>query len=54
MRAKVEHPFRAIKQPFGYTKTRYSGLVKNTERVTMLFAMSNLWMSRKRLMEAQG
>ena len=54
VRAKVEHPFRVIKQQFGYTKTRYGGLAKNTARVMMLFAMSNLWMSRKRLMEAQG
>ena len=54
VRAKVEHPFRVIKQQFGYTKTRYCGLAKNTARVMMLFAMSNLWMSRKRLMEAQG
>ena len=54
VRAKVEHPFRVIKQQFGYTKARYCGLAKNTARVMMLFAMSNLWMSRKRLMEAQG
>ena len=54
VRAKVEHPLRVIKQQFGYTKTRYCDLVKNTARVMILFAMSNLWMSRKRLMEAQG
>src|SRR3569623_47086 len=28
-RAKVEHPFRVLKQQFGYTKTRYRGLMKN-------------------------
>ncbi|PRP68650.1 IS5 family transposase, partial [Chromobacterium amazonense] len=26
IRAKVEHPFRVIKQQFGYLKTRYRGL----------------------------
>jgi IS5 family transposase len=29
-------------------------LAKNTVRLTMLFAMSNLWMVRKQLMGAQG
>jgi len=54
VRAKVEHPFRVIKQQFGYAKVRYRGLAKNTARLTMLFAMSNLWMVRKQLMGAQG
>ena len=54
VRAKVEHPFRAIKQQFGYAKVRYRGLQKNTARLMMLFAMSNLWMARKRIMGAQG
>lgn len=30
VRAKVEHPFRVIKQQFGYAKVRYRGLNKNT------------------------
>jgi transposase, IS5 family len=42
VRAKVEHPFRVIKQQFGYVKVRYCGLAKNTARLAMLFAMSNL------------
>jgi IS5 family transposase len=54
IRAKVEHPFRVIKQQFGHTKVRYRGLAKNTARLVMLFAMSNLWMVRKKLMAAQG
>lgn len=36
IRAKVEHPFRIIKQQFGYAKVRYRGLAKNTARLTML------------------
>jgi IS5 family transposase len=49
-RAKVEHPFRVIKRQFGYTKVRFRGLVKNTAQLVTLFALSNLWMVRKRLM----
>jgi IS5 family transposase len=50
VRAKVEHPFRVIKQQFGHTKVRYRGLFKNTAQLHMLFALSNLWMSRKILL----
>ena len=49
--AKVEHPFRVVKQQFGYTKVRYRGLAKNTAQLTTLFALSNLWMARKRILQ---
>lgn len=52
IRARVEHPFRILKQQFGYTKTRYRGLMKNTAQITMLFALGNLWMARKALLNA--
>jgi transposase, IS5 family len=52
IRAKVEHPFRILKQQFGYTKTRYRGLMKNTAQMTTLFALGNLWMARKALCKA--
>ncbi|RQM44134.1 IS5 family transposase [Paraburkholderia bannensis] len=52
VRAKVEHPFRVLKQQFGYTKTRYRGLVKNTAQITTLFALGDLWMARKALSKA--
>ena len=54
VRAKVEHPFRVVKQQFGYAKARYRGLAKNTARLTMLFALSNLWMARRQVLGAQG
>ena len=54
MRAKVEHPFRVIKRQFGFVKVRYRGLKKNTAQLVTLFALSNLWMLRGKLMEAQG
>ena len=50
VRAKVEHPCRVIKRQFGYTKVRFRGLSKNIAQQTTLFALSNLWIVRKRLM----
>jgi IS5 family transposase len=50
IRAKVEHPFRLIKQQFGYVKVRYRGLAKNTARLQMMFALGNLWMVRKTIL----
>jgi IS5 family transposase len=54
VRAKVEHPFRVLKRQFGYTMVRYRGLAKNTAQIVTLFALSNLWMVRRRLSEAQA
>ena len=54
VRAKVEHPFRVIKCQFGFAKVRYKGLAKNTEQLMTLFALGNLWMSRRQLMEKRG
>jgi len=50
IRAKVEHPFRVIKRQFGYVKVKYRGLAKNTANLMTLFALSNIWMVRKRLL----
>ena len=49
VRAKVEHPFRVVKRQFGHCKVRYRGLKKNTAQLVTLFALSNLWMVRKKL-----
>jgi IS5 family transposase len=54
IRAKVEHPFRVIKRQFGLVKVRFKGLAKNTAHVVTLFALSNLWMARKKLMAMMG
>ena len=54
VRAKVEHPFRVIKRQFGLMKVRFKGLAKNTAHVITLFALSNLWMARKKLMAMMG
>ena len=50
VRAKVEHPFRVIKRQFGFVKVRYRGIKKNTAQLFTLFALSNLWMVRGKLM----
>ena len=54
IRARVEHPFRVIKRQFGLMKVRFRGLVKNTAHVITLFALSNLWMARRRLLAMTG
>ena len=50
IRAKVEHPFRYIKQVFGYSKVRYRGLSKNTNRLHLLAAFTNLMIGEKYLL----
>jgi len=44
VRSKVEHVFLIVKRHFGYGKTVYRGLAKNTHRLHMLFASANLLM----------
>jgi len=54
IRAKVEHPFRVIKRQFGLVKVRFRGLAKNTAHLITLFALSNLWMVRRKLLAMTG
>ena len=42
VRAKVEHPFLYVKRHFGYSKVRYRGLAKNTQRLMALLGLTNL------------
>lgn len=44
VRSKVEHPFLIVKRHFGFAKTVYRGLFKNTHRLHTLFASTNLLM----------
>ena len=50
VRAKVEHPFRYVKQVFGYAKVRYRGLAKNTNRLYVLLGLANLLIGRRYLL----
>ena len=54
VRARVEHPFRVVKQQFGYARVRYRDLVKNTAQRITLFALSNMWMVRRQLLTSMG
>ena len=54
IRVKVEHPFRVIRRQFGFVKVRYRGMKKNTAQLETLFALSNLWMARNKLMALEG
>lgn len=47
IRAKVEHPFRYVKQMFGYAKVRYRGLAKNTNRLLVLSGFTNLLIAER-------
>jgi transposase, IS5 family len=51
VRAKVEHPFRILKRIFGFDKVRYRGLAKNHNRLCACFALVNLYLHRKRLVQ---
>ncbi|MCP4934935.1 MAG: transposase, partial [bacterium] len=51
VRAKVEHVFRVVKCQFGYRKTRYRGIKKNSCQIFSLMALANLYMARRQLLE---
>lgn len=47
VRARGEHPFRYVKQVFGYAKVRYRGLKKNHERISLLLGFANLMIAER-------
>ena len=51
IRALVEHPFHVIKNPFGYTKVSYRGLRKNGVRLYAQFALANLLLAKRALLD---
>jgi IS5 family transposase len=51
-RARGEHPFRVIKQLWGFAKVRYRGLAKNLARAQTMFALANLYQVRFDLLAA--
>ena len=52
VRAKVEHVFCVIKIVFGFRTVRYRGLAKNLHRLEVTAALTNLYMVRRRLLNA--
>jgi transposase, IS5 family len=51
-RARGEHAFRIVKQPWGFVKTRYRGLAKKLARAQTMFALANLYQVRAQLIPA--
>jgi len=44
IRAKVEHAYNPIKRIFGFKRTLYKGLKKNTAKNNMVCALANVWL----------
>lgn len=50
VRSKGEHPLLILKRIFGFTKVRYRGLHKNSNRLFVACGLVNLYMARRRLL----
>ena len=48
VRCKVEHVFAVVKKLFGYRKTRYRGLRKQTSKNYIMFALANLYLADRK------
>lgn len=51
VRSRVEHVFHVLKRIFGFEKVRYRGIAKNGHRLWVNFALANLYLSRRRLLQ---
>lgn len=52
VRARVEHPFHVVKNLFRHKKARYRGLAKNGAHCDTLFALANLVIAKKALLQS--
>ena len=52
IRARVEHPFHVVKNLFRHKKARYKGLAKNGAHCDTLFALANLVIAKKALLQS--
>ena len=53
IRALVEHPFHVIKNLFRYKKVSYRGLKKNAARLYAQFALANLLLAKRALLDEE-
>ena len=53
IRARVEHPFHIVKNLFKHRKVRYRGMKKNTAQLHTLFALANLVIAKKHLLNVR-
>lgn len=44
--SRVEHPFRGLKQQFGFQKTWLRGLAKNRCKISVVATLTNLFLTR--------
>lgn len=54
IRARGEHAFHVVKRLWGFDKVRYRGLEKNTAQAYAIFALANLYLVRRKLMDSRG
>ena len=54
IRAELEHQLQVVKCQFHFLKAHYRGFAKNTAHVFPLFALSNLYIARRRLLKLQA
>ena len=52
-RARGEHAFHVVKRLWGYDKVRYRGLEKNTAQIYAIFALANLYLARRNLLNSR-
>jgi IS5 family transposase len=50
IRSKLEHPFRVIKQQFGFQKTKLRGIAKNRFKMNVMAALTNLFLAWRQLL----
>ena len=50
VRARVEHPYHVLKNLFRYKKVSYRGLAKNAARLFTQFALVNLVLAKRALL----
>lgn len=48
VRCKVEHVFAVVKNIFRYRKTRYRDLRKQTAKLNIMFALTNLYLADRK------
>ncbi len=48
VRCKVKHVFAVVKRLFGYCKTRYRGLRKQTAKKYNMFTLANLYLADRK------
>lgn len=54
IRARGEHAFHVVKRLWGFDKVRYRGLEKNTAQAYAIFALANLYLARRKLIDSRG